>query len=267
MARECGMMNDECGMKRKGGGRGVARSLACGGMALDDTRKGTVYDCSMASALRAVFFDFDGLLADTEPAYYSACSSVMADWGVTVTREEYAARWIVRGTKAAEELPRLGVKMDPDAWVAEVRARFRAAIARELKAMPHALEALSAAKARFTTAVVTNTPHRDVESMLERLGMAKLLDHVVAREDYERSKPEGDCYRAACRSARLEPLECLALEDASRGVRAASAAGVPVIAVLNEWTKSVVPPEAFLILNGLNELDLARIAANWPPGK
>jgi HAD superfamily hydrolase (TIGR01509 family) len=216
-------------------------------------------------ALKAVFFDFDGLLADTEPAYYSACSSVMAECGVTVTREEYAARWIVRGTKASEELPRLGVKMDPEAWVAEVRKRFRAIIARELKAMPHALEALSAAKARFATAVVTNTPHGDVEPMLERLGMAKLLDHVVAREDYERSKPDGDCYLAACRMARFEPRECLALEDASRGVRAASAAGVPVIAVLNEWTKSVIPPEAFLVLDGLNELDLAKVASVWPP--
>ena len=218
-------------------------------------------------ALKAVFFDFDGLLADTEPAYYEACSSVMAEHGVTVTREEYAARWIVRGTKAAEELPRLGVKMDPDAWVAEVRARFRAIVGRELKPMPHALEALSVAKARFTTAVVTNTPHGDVEPMLERLGMAKLLDRIIAREDYERSKPEGDCYLAACRSVRFEPQECLALEDASRGVRAAAAAGVPVIAVLNEWTRSVRPPEAFIVLDGLSELDFGKVAASWPPKK
>jgi len=213
--------------------------------------------------LRAVFFDLDGLLVDTEPYYFEAARGVFAEHGHALSREEYAIRWIIRGTRMADEVSRLGIKADPDGLLLEVRRRFRAMVEVELKLMPHARETLERASARFATALVTNTVPEEVELILAKAGIRRHLHHLIARGDYPRPKPHPDCYIAAARRVGCAPGECLALEDAARGVRAAVNAGVPCVAVLNEMTRYESPEGALLTLDSLAELDLDSLAANW----
>jgi HAD superfamily hydrolase (TIGR01509 family) len=217
--------------------------------------------------LRAVFFDLDGLLVDTEPYYYEAARSVFAEHGHVLSREDYAIRWIIRGTRMVDEARRLGIKGDPDALVGEIRRRFRAMVERELRLMPLARETLETASSRFATALVTNTVPEEVELILGQAGIRPLLHHLITRGDYPRPKPAPDCYLAAARRVGCAPGECLALEDAARGVRAAVAAGVPCVAVLNEMTRYEPPEGALLTLNSLGDLDLDSLAANWRSGK
>jgi HAD superfamily hydrolase (TIGR01509 family) len=219
----------------------------------------------MAPTLRAVCFDLDGLLVDTEPHYFEAHRSVFAEHGVRLTKEEYARRWIITGTRTADEVARLGLRADPEAMSREAKRRFRALVDRDLRPMPHARETLERAHARFRTALVTNTPGAEVELVLGRLGLAPHLDRVVARESYDRAKPAPDGYLAAARLLGAAPAECLALEDSPRGVRAAVAAGMPVVAVVNEMTRFEPPVGAVLVLDSLADLDLAALAAAWPP--
>ena len=214
-----------------------------------------------------MFFDLDGLLVDTEPYYFEAARSVFAEQGHALSREEYAVRWIIRGTRMADEALRLGIKADPDALVDEIRRRFRAMVDRELRLMPHARETLERAAASFTTALVTNTVPEEVELILGKAGIRRYLHHLITRGEYPRPKPAPDCYLAAAQRVGCVPAECLALEDAARGVRSAVGAGVPCVAVLNDMTRYEPPEGALLTLNSLADLDLDSLAANWGGNK
>lgn len=216
-------------------------------------------------SLKLSCFDLDGLLVDTEPHYYEAARAVWAEYGREMTKEHYARTWIIRGTTMAAEVGKAGI---PDAWekvLDKVRTRYRALVEADLRLMPHARETLEAARKIGKTALVTNTPSREVDNILRRAGIEGLLDFVVTRDKYEKAKPEPDCYLAAMRLAGTGPGETVALEDSPRGIRAAVAAGVPVIAVVNEMTRYEKPVGAFLVLDSLAELDLGQVADSWPP--
>ena len=215
--------------------------------------------------LKLACFDLDGLLVDTEPHYYEAHRAVWAEYGKELTKEYYAQTWIITGTRVADEVAKAGI---PDGWakvLEKVRARYRSLVEADLRLMPHARETLETAKRICKTALVTNTPALEANGVLARAGIAGLLDIVISRDKYERAKPEPDCYFSAMREAGTKPDETVALEDAPRGMRAAVSAGVPVIAVVNEMTKYAPPFGAFMVLSSLRELDLEKLALNWPP--
>lgn len=209
----------------------------------------------MAAMLKAVCFDLDGLLVDTEPYYYEAHRQVFAEHGYELSKEEYARTWIIRGAKTADEAARMGITADPRTLTAEVKRRFRAQVDRELKLMPHARETLEQASQRFKTTLVTNSLREEAEPILQRMGLRQFLHHLVTREEYRNAKPEPDCYLTAARLMGVSPESCLALEDSPRGVRAAVAAGMRCVAVVNEMTRYEPPKGAILVLQSLAELD------------
>lgn len=213
----------------------------------------------MANKLRAVCFDLDGLLVDTEPYYYEAHRQVFAEHGYELSEREYALKWIIRGTRMDLESPGFGIGEAPETLLAEVRKRFRAMAAARLDLMPFAREKLAEASARYATALVTNAPPEDAEAIVRRLDLGGFLRHVVTRKDYANPKPAPDCYRAAARLIGEPPGRCLALEDSSRGVRAARGAGLPCVAVLNRLTRYEPPEGAVLTLGDLSEVDFDRI--------
>ncbi len=217
----------------------------------------------MPSRLAAVCFDLDGLLVDTEGYYYEAHRSILAEHGVTMSLEAYARTWIIRGTHWADEVRRHGLTADPAQLAEESRRRFRALVEAELRLMPHARETLAAAAAHHATALVTNTPRREVELILDRVGIRPFLHHLVCREDYPEAKPAPDGYLAAAARVGAPPSACLALEDSPRGVRAAVAAGMPVIAVVNALTRFEPPVGARRVLQSLAELDLEAFASEF----
>src|ERR1043166_8933073 len=121
----------------------------------------------MSARLRAICFDLDGLLVNTEGFYYEAHRSVFAEHGYALSRETYARKWIIQGTHMADEIGGFGLAADPAVLSAEVKRRFRALVASGLALMPHARETLVRAAAEYRTALVTNTPRAEVEGTLD----------------------------------------------------------------------------------------------------
>ena len=219
----------------------------------------------VAMPLRLVCFDLDGLLVDTEPHYYESTRAVWAEYGRDISKEQYARTWIIKGTTVAAEVAKAGI---PGGWqdvLAKMRRKYRELVEADLRLMPRARETLEAARRLGKTALVTNSPPELAGMVLGRAGILELLDILITRDKYEKAKPEPDCYRAAMREAGARPDETLVLEDAPRGLRAASAAGIRCIAVLNEMTRYEKPAGAFMVADSLAEVDLSALAANWPP--
>ncbi len=184
--------------------------------------------------VRAVVFDLDGLLVDTEVLWRKEEAALLADHGVEHTEADslatvgqaidhsvaYFARRLGRPPSAEPEIRR------------ELIARVRAAFAERLEPLPGAVELVRGiAEAGLPMAVASNTDRDLVLLVLERAGLAGELPVVVSAEEVERGKPAPDVYLRACAALGVEPAEALALEDSESGVAAARAAGMRVYAV------------------------------------
>lgn len=226
------------------------------------------------SALRAVLFDLDGLLIDSEPIWFRVEERVMAELGGRWRQEDQAA--CVGGT-----LPRTAAYMVALASTAtssvEVQGLLVSGMAAELRGgvplRPGAdplLEALAAAG--VPCGLVSSSYRVLVDLALAAIG-AERFAISVAGDEVRRPKPDPEAYLTAARRLGMEPASCVVFEDAPAGVAAAEAAGCVCVAV-----PDVVPvPETPIrpVLASLAEVDLgwlsrlpARMAAArqaWSP--
>ena len=212
--------------------------------------------------LRAVLFDMDGLLVDSEPLWFEAECAVMATMGGSWARAdqleltggslEHSVGYMrARALRPAE--PALVGR-----WLLDTMAALIAE--RGVPLMPGAAELLAeVAAAGIPMALVTSAQRQIMDAVVTRAGLA--FGTTVCAEDVSRGKPGPEPYLRAAALLRQPPAGCAALEDSPRGITAAEAAGCPVIAV-----PSVPLPVALgtaqpgrAIVGSLQEVDLAGI--------
>jgi HAD superfamily hydrolase (TIGR01509 family) len=201
-----------------------------------------------------VIFDFDGVVVDSEGLWHRAASQILAEWGVTVTPEEYGRDWIAhgKGPEHAVEKYRLPIS-------AEEFRRRRAPIVQRLvtedaQLIPGAAAAIERLWARYPLALATNSNAASVVHTLDKFGLRGRFKDLLTRERYARAKPEPDAFLAAAASLGLPPARCVVLEDAERGVLAARRAGAKCVAVPNEWTKLLDFSQADRVVASLDDV-------------
>jgi HAD superfamily hydrolase (TIGR01509 family) len=210
--------------------------------------------------IRAVLFDLDGTLADTERLHWAAYRAVLLTFGVDVGLEEYRRHWIAveGGSDYACRTYRLPI------GPAELRERkgerYRELIANRVDPCRGAREALERLRPSHRLAIATNTVRAELDHILGCLGIEPLLHATVAREDYADAKPAPDAYLAAAAAVGVPPAECAVVEDSNRGARAGLAAGMCVIAVPSDVTFDNDFTGAAARLGSLDELDAALLA-------
>lgn len=209
-----------------------------------------------------ILFDFDGVIVDSEEFWYRAYSQVMAEFGVSVTRDVYAKEWVSLGRGpefACETFPQITISPD------EMRRR-RTPIVRELilaeaVLMPHVEETLGRLAARFPVAVATNSEASVVVPFLEKFNLRAHFREVVTKECYARPKPAPDAFLAAAAALGLPPSRCVVIEDAEKGVVAAHRAGARCIAIPNSWTEGNDFSTADRVAKSLAEVTPGVVAA------
>ncbi|BCU76766.1 HAD family phosphatase [Luteolibacter sp. LG18] len=210
--------------------------------------------------MKAVLFDFDGVLVDTEWAIYDAWHRTFRAHGHPLPLELYTRcigsdfdTWSPK--THLEELT--GSSFD---WH-ELDLKRQEEIVRDLAGegpMPGAVALLESLIAKgIPRAVVSSSSHHWVDGWLDRLGMMPLFDTVVCRGDAPRIKPAPDLFLEGARRLGFEPAECLVIEDSLNGVKAARAAGCPVWAVPNRVTACLDFSLANAVLPSLAEVGQA----------
>lgn len=209
--------------------------------------------------IRALVFDFDGLILDTEGPIYLSWQELYASYGFPLPFEVWST---TIGSAEAEfdparELQRLvGQELDWGRIEAERQRRELALIAQQ-PLLPGVEQILQdARRLGLKMGVASSSSCQWVESHLRERDLREYFDVVRAADDVHLTKPDPELYLAVLRELGVHGTEAVALEDSPNGIRAAKAAGMHCVAVPNHLTRQLVLDEADLRLESLAEMPL-----------
>jgi HAD superfamily hydrolase (TIGR01509 family) len=222
----------------------------------------------MAGGPRAVLFDCDGVIADSEPLHLRAFQEALAPLGITITPTEYAERYLGFDDRGVftEALRLHGRPVDP-ATIASLMTtkavRFRGVLETEVRIYPGVVEFVRTL-AGLPLAVVSGALREEIEIILRHAGVRDAFSVIVGAEDVQAGKPDPDGFlrglAALSGAARaIAPADCLVVEDSLAGLEAATRAGMRRLAVTNSYPAAELRVVADLVVPTLAGLTLAGV--------
>lgn len=178
---------------------------------------------------KAIIFDCDGVIVDTETLSNNIMKSMLSDLGLELDAELIHEKFSGFTTKdnliTANQL--LGHPL-PDNFHAEYKARFKQQIENNLEPIPGVTELL--ARITCPIAMATNANRDEMHEKLNKIGLLERFPVRYALDDVAQGKPAPDLYLKAAAALGVAPQDCLVIEDSMAGIRAGKAAGMTVLA-------------------------------------
>ena len=208
--------------------------------------------------IKAVLFDLDGLLVNTETLGIKSITKILKDLGVKLNKKEQNEYIGVSDQKFLEDLfkkQRLNYNIN-DVMKKHFKL-YEFLLKNELKQFTGAISLPKKLKKKgFKLAIVSGSTRKQVFIILNKLKIKKLFDAIITCEDNpNKSKPNPEPYLFALRKLRLKPSECIVIEDSESGVKSAKKAGIKVIGVINKGRQNLSPSNK--IVKNLNQISLS----------
>lgn len=183
--------------------------------------------------MKAIIFDMDGVIFDTERLSASVMKEVGAEMGVVVTDQFIQSQCSASPADYLKSMRlEFGADFDAAHFDAAFNQKFPLLLAQGVPEKPGVRELIQAAKERdFKLAVASSTRYERVRTNLEEAGIFFQFDAVFGGDLVSQSKPNPEIYQKAAAALNLPPEECFAIEDSRNGVRSASSAGCKTIMV------------------------------------
>jgi HAD superfamily hydrolase (TIGR01509 family) len=248
--------------------------------------------------LCAIIFDFDGVVADTEPVHLAAFQRILGEQGFKLSSEEYYAEYLgyddrgcfrtfltAHGHSPSEALLDDLVARKAKAYLEDISRSMldereidkapgdSDPTTRKPIIFPGVREFVREAAARYRLAIASGALRHEIEHILECAGLHKEFEHITSAEDVRRGKPDPEPFLHALTGLnrlagsgrrRLKPANCLVIEDSIPGIRSAHAAGMKVLAVANTHTIQDLH-EADALTHSLADVKLPELEARlWP---
>ena len=208
--------------------------------------------------IKAIVFDFDGVLADSEPLHLRAYQEVLSALGITLTHDEYYAHYLgyddegVFTTVAAAH----GFELDArrlDALIAEKGRVFDAIVESGELLYPSAISCVERMAAAFPLGIASGALRHEIEAILRGGRLNHHFAFIVASGDTPEGKPAPDPYRRAVELHAVMPAECVAIEDSRWGIESAKSAGLWCIAITNTYPHDQLT-QADRVVDSLDEI-------------
>jgi HAD superfamily hydrolase (TIGR01509 family) len=210
---------------------------------------------------RALLFDLDGTLAETDSLHLPTWVDVLRPYGIEVDEEFYKERISGRSNSKIVEDLLPDVSAEDGRELADAKeAKFRER-AGGLEPLPGLVDFMQEAKSRgLALALVTNAPEENVEAILLALELSDFFDDVVLSDEVGPVKPDPTPYRAALERLGVAPEEALAFEDSTSGVASAVGAGVPTVGIASTQTPETLEDAGtFMVVEDFADLELRKL--------
>jgi len=214
--------------------------------------------------IRAVFWDNDGVLVDTEKLYFQATRELLLRAGVELTEPLFKQISLLEGRSAFDLARGKGLaQAEIDLLHEERNARYTELLSAGVRIMDGVKEALGALWGRALMGIVTSSRKVHFAAIHSETGLLPWFDFVLTREDYGLSKPNPEPYLLAVRRSGFAAGECVAIEDSERGLQSALAAGIRCLVVPNDLTRDGDFAGAWRILENCGKVpaEIERIEA------
>ena len=215
--------------------------------------------------IKALLFDFDGLILDTETTEFRVWQSIYREYGQEMLPETWGqviGGYGISNFDGAVHLAELvGNGMDVQKLNARYRSESDALIAAQ-PILPGVVDYLDEARRLdLRLAVASSSPHNWVDTHLARLGLADRFDAIVCGDDVPpgRTKPHPDLFLKALDAVNVKADEAIVFEDSPNGVKAARTAGIFVVSVPNPITILLKTDGANLTLDSLAQISLSEM--------
>ena len=223
--------------------------------------------------LKAIVFDFDGVIVDSEPMHFRAFARVIEAMGVTISYEEYLERYIGYDDRdlmrvCLEELSVSSQPPDPARMremIDEKADVFEQILGEGIAMIPGAKSFIDEAAAQMPIAISSGASRQDIDLILNKLSMTQRFGTIVSADDVVRSKPNPQTYRLAVENLAgkhpdldLQPDECLAIEDTTAGLESARGAGLMTLGLTTTGPASALM-QAHRIAENFEGLTLSQL--------
>ena len=205
--------------------------------------------------LKAVLWDNDGVLVDTEELYFNTTRKALSKVGVDLTRDLFVRISLKQGRSTFDLAAAQGVGQEVITRLrADRNRRYCDLLRNGVRVLDGVEDTLRQLQGRVLMGVVTNSRREHFEIIHTATGLLHYFDFVLTREDYNKSKPDPDSFLTAIKQNGLQQQHCIIVEDSERGFAAAKAAGIRCIMVPNSLTKDGNFPGAYRVLNNAGEV-------------
>lgn len=194
---------------------------------------------------KAIIFDFDGTIVDSEPLHFDITRHIFSDFGVNLEAGIHQQDCI--GYPDLDNFRRISNKfqlgldeIELQSLVDKKLQLFRAAAKNQARTYQGVIPLIKSAVHHYPLAICTGSRKADVDNMLPHLDsedISRYFKHIITFDDVINSKPDPACYRLAANKLNVLPQDCLAIEDSPAGIISAKAAGMTVLAVTHTHSK------------------------------
>ncbi len=222
--------------------------------------------------LKAIIFDFNGVILNDEPLHFAAMRDTVADFGINLTEKAYWSKYLpFDDAECLEAICRdhsfpLSSEERENALARKCQY-YEQLIKRGLPLLPGVPQFIQAAAGLYPLALASGARRDEIETTLESTGLKRYFLVVVAAEDFLRGKPHPESYllalnrlNAALKIPPIKPEECLVIEDSVGGVNGARAAGMKCLAVTNSYPREALTA-ANKIVASLDEVPVENLQA------
>lgn len=188
--------------------------------------------------MRAVVFDMDGLMIDSETVYWAVGRALAREFGKEVSDRTLGKMMGRSPIKSVEIYAQdLGLSQSPHELLAMREARVKQALERGVEPMPGLFDVLEQFKGRYKLAIATSAPMELVEVVARKLDLRRYFDAIQTSDDVTHGKPDPEIYLKAMGRLGVAPADCAVLEDSSNGALAGKRSGAYTIAVPSQYTR------------------------------
>jgi HAD superfamily hydrolase (TIGR01509 family) len=207
------------------------------------------------ASIKAIFWDNDGVLVDTEHLYFQATQDVLASVGIPLTRNDYVELFLVQGRGAWHIAEQRGIAPDEIERLRNQRnARYSELLAQAPRLIPGDTQVLDALHGKYVMGIVTSSRKDHFDVIHRTTGLLDYFDFVLTASDFVRVKPDPEPYLRAVQRSGLGAQACIAIEDSARGLESARGAGISCIVVPTALTQGSNFDGADRVLGSITEI-------------